>query len=124
MFTCEEDLLVNLIVLSPQTARKEFRYYIFNDWTWRCAYCDKKLDRFSATIDHIVPKFRGGHSVKSNMCCSCSSCNCSKGSLPLEEWYTQEKSFFSEERFVKLKEWMKHKSFYRKLSSSHPFKSI
>ena len=31
MFYCEEDLLANLIVLSPSNARKQFRIKIFED---------------------------------------------------------------------------------------------
>ena len=56
MFTCEQDLLKNLIVLSPKNARREFRQRIFEEWNWKCAYCDKHLTTNTATIDHIVPK--------------------------------------------------------------------
>ena len=79
MINCEQDLLVNLIELSPRNARRKFRQSIFESWEWKCAYCDKDLDEKSATIDHILPKFKGGHNVKSNMICSCSKCNRSKG---------------------------------------------
>ena len=75
MINCEQDLLVNLIELSPQNARRKFRQSIFESWEWKCAYCSKELDSNSATIDHIVPKYKGGHNVKSNMVCSCSKCN-------------------------------------------------
>ena len=75
MINCEQDLLVNLIELSPRNARRKFRQSIFESWEWKCAYCDKELDTKSATIDHIVPKYKGGHNVKSNMICSCSKCN-------------------------------------------------
>ena len=54
MFHCEQDLLVNLIVLSPKDARKKFRNYIFESWNWECAYCGKKLTPDTATIDHIL----------------------------------------------------------------------
>ena len=70
MINCEQDLLVNLIELSPRNARRKFRQSIFESWEWKCAYCDKELDTKSATIDHIVPKYKGGHNVKSNMCLS------------------------------------------------------
>ena len=71
MFYCEEDLLANLIVLSPNNARKQFRIKIFEEWQWGCAYCGKSLTDNTATIDHIIPKSKGGHNVKSNMCCCC-----------------------------------------------------
>ena len=91
---------------------------IFESWEWKCAYCDKELDTKSATIDHIVPKYKGGHNVKSNMICSCSKCNRSKGSVLLEDWYNPSNSCYSEERLVKIKHWIEDNSAPIKLVSS------
>ena len=118
MINCEQDLLVNLIELSPRNARRKFRQSIFESWEWKCAYCDKDLDTKSATIDHIVPKFKGGHNVKSNMVCSCSKCNRSKGSVLLEDWYNPSNSYYSEERLGKIKHWIEDNSAPIKLVSS------
>lgn len=118
MINCEQDLLVNLIELSPRNARRKFRQSIFESWEWKCAYCDKELDTKSATIDHIVPKYKGGHNVKSNMICSCSKCNRSKGSVLLEDWYNPSNSYYSEERLVKIKHWIEDNSAPIKLVSS------
>ena len=124
MYHCEQDLLAQLVVLSPKNARREFRTHIFEAWDWKCAYCDRELDNLTATIDHIIPKFKGGHNVKSNMCCCCSSCNKEKGSTYLEEWYTPEVDFYCKERFVKIKNWMEQKPSSIKLLSAdkvHPY---
>ena len=118
MINCEQDLLVNLIELSPRNARRKFRQSIFESWKWKCAYCDKELDTKSATIDHIVPKYKGGHNVKSNMVCSCSKCNRSKGSVLLEDWYNSSNSHYSEERLGKIKHWIEDNSAPIKLVSS------
>ena len=118
MINCEQDLLVNLIELSPRNARRKFRQSIFESWEWKCTYCDKDLDEKSATIDHIVPKFKGGHNVKSNMICSCSKCNRSKGSVLLEDWYNPSNSYYSEERLGKIKHWIEDNSAPIKLVSS------
>ena len=118
MINCEQDLLVNLIELSPRNARRKFRQSIFESWEWKCAYCDKELDTKSATVDHIVPKFKGGHNVKSNMICSCSKCNRSKGSVLLEDWYNSSNSHYSEERLGKIKHWIEDNSVPIKLVSS------
>ena len=118
MINCEQDLLVNLIELSPRNARRKFRQSIFESWEWKCAYCDKEVDIKSATIDHIVPKFKGGHNVKSNMVCSCSKCNRSKGSVLLEDWYNSSNSHYSEERLGKIKHWIEDNSAPIKLVSS------
>ena len=118
MINCEQDLLVNLIELSPRNARRKFRQSIFESWEWKCAYCNKELDTKSATIDHIVPKYKGGHNVKSNMVCSCSKCNRSKGSVLLEDWYNPSNSYYSEERLGKIKHWIEDNSAPIKLVSS------
>ena len=118
MINCEQDLLVNLIELSPRNARRKFRQSIFESWEWKCAYCDKELDSTSATIDHIVPKFKGGHNIKSNMICSCAKCNRSKGSVLLEDWYNPSNSYYSEERLGKIKHWIEDNSAPIKLVSS------
>ena len=118
MINCEQDLLLNLIELSPRNARRKFRQSIFESWEWRCAYCDKDLDEKSATIDHILPKFKGGHNVKSNMICSCSKCNRSKVSVLLEDWYNPSNSYYSEERLGKIKHWIEDNSAPIKLVSS------
>ena len=89
MIQCENDLLLNLIALTPKNARREFRQQIFKDWNWQCAYCSKQLNENTATIDHIVPKYKGGHNVRSNMCCCCSQCNRDKASTLIEDWYTE-----------------------------------
>ena len=118
MINCEQDLLVNLIELSPQNARRKFRQSIFESWEWKCAYCGKDLDIDSATIDHILPKFKGGHNVKSNMLCSCSKCNRSKGSSLLEEWYNTYNLDYTEERLGKINHWMEDNSVSIKVLST------
>ena len=118
MINCEQDLLVNLIELSPRNARRKFRQSIFESWEWKCAYCGKDLDIDSATIDHILPKFKGGHNVKSNMISCCAKCNRSKGSVLLEDWYNPSNSYYSEERLGKIKHWIEDNSAPIKLVSS------
>ena len=118
MYHCEQDLLAQLIALSPKNARRQFRDHIFEAWEWKCAYCDKQLDNLTATIDHIVPKFKGGHNVRANMCCCCSSCNKEKGTILLEDWYIQENSKFCKKRFDRLKSWMEQSSYSLPLVSN------
>lgn len=40
-----------------------------------CAYCNKQLSSKTATIDHILPKSRGGKNTFMNCVACCSSCN-------------------------------------------------
>ncbi|MGA0128667.1 MAG: HNH endonuclease [Burkholderiales bacterium] len=117
MFHCEQDLLANLVVLTPKLARRKFRQHIFEAWNWKCAYCDKELTENTATIDHILPKHKGGQNIRQNMACCCTNCNRSKASSLLNEFYTPQNRNYSEERLVKLKQWMEQKPCSIKLSS-------
>lgn len=44
---------------------------------FKCAYCGETRKRF--TIDHIIPKSRGGKSTFENCVASCLACNAKKG---------------------------------------------
>lgn len=120
MFHCEKDLLHNLIVLTPKLARKQFRRHIFEAWEWKCAYCDLQLDENTATIDHILPKHKGGQSVWSNLACSCSPCNREKASQLFHLWMNESHPNYSEERLAKLTQWTEQKTSSLKLSSTDP----
>ena len=109
MFHCENDLLVNLIVLTPKSARKKFRESIFEAWHWKCAYCEKQLCDRTATIDHIVPKHKGGHNTRNNLACCCTSCNKSKSSSLPFSWFKKGHPLYSEERESKIKKWLEQK---------------
>lgn len=51
-----------------------------------CGYCRKPLTDFSATIDHRLPKSRGGGSTIDNLVLACRKCNHSKGRRTAEEF--------------------------------------
>src|SRR5436190_23490334 len=51
--------------------------------SWTCQYCGSRKP--GLTVDHVVPRSRGGKSVWENIVASCASCNRRKGnSLPRE----------------------------------------
>ena len=68
----------------------------------RCAYCG---DDNQLTIDHIVPRAKGGPDFTKNVVCCCHSCNQDKGHEDWEEWFFNQK-FFSLERYHKIRKWM------------------
>jgi 5-methylcytosine-specific restriction endonuclease McrA len=47
-----------------------------------CAYCGKQSD---LTLDHVIPKSRGGKSHWENLVTACKRCNSEKGSYTPEE---------------------------------------
>lgn len=50
-----------------------------------CQYCGKKFERKALTLDHVVPKSRGGKSSWTNVVACCTMCNADKGNRLLEE---------------------------------------
>jgi len=49
-----------------------------------CQYCGTRVDGH-ATIDHIIPRSRGGRNTWENLVCCCTKCNTKKGdSTPKE----------------------------------------
>lgn len=67
----------------PRSVRRKIsRRVLFARDSWTCQYCGsgKRL-----TLDHVVPRSRGGESVWENVVTSCAPCNLRKGDrLPAE----------------------------------------
>jgi len=51
----------------------------------RCQYCGAKGTIFELTLDHIVPRARGGRSEPENLCAACKPCNQRKGDRTPDE---------------------------------------
>lgn len=85
-----------------------------NYFNYRCAYCSLKIE------DHYVI-FRGklvwsdfhrehvdhkGENDLSNCIPACKSCNCSKHTHGLEDWYNESNENYKEERLHKINQWI------------------
>jgi len=44
-----------------------------------CQYCDKRLKKSRFTLDHVIPKSKGGESSWENLVACCHKCNSLKG---------------------------------------------
>lgn len=51
---------------------------LFNRDHGMCQYCAKKLTKSTLTVDHVLPKSRGGKNTWENMVSCCRSCNVKK----------------------------------------------
>lgn len=51
----------------------------------RCQYCGKKSPTSELSLDHIIPRSRGGQSTWENVCCCCLKCNIRKGGRSPDE---------------------------------------
>jgi 5-methylcytosine-specific restriction endonuclease McrA len=52
---------------------------------YTCQYCGQQLPKAEATVDHVLPKSRGGVTAWENVVCACRACNLRKGSHTLVE---------------------------------------
>ena len=75
--------LVTYVRVPRAVQRKISRRALFARDGWRCVYCGSAHGRL--TLDHVVPRSRGGDSVWENVVTSCAPCNLRKGNRLLEE---------------------------------------
>ena len=75
--------LVTYIRVPRAVQRKISRRALFARDGWRCVYCGSAGGRL--TLDHVVPRSRGGDSVWENVVTSCAPCNLRKADRLLEE---------------------------------------
>jgi 5-methylcytosine-specific restriction endonuclease McrA len=75
--------LLNYVRVPRAIQRKISRRALFARDGWRCVYCGTASGRL--TLDHVMPRSRGGESVWENVVTSCAPCNLRKGNrLPHE----------------------------------------
>jgi 5-methylcytosine-specific restriction endonuclease McrA len=74
--------LVTYVRVPRAVKRKISRRALFARDGWRCQYCGSSG---KLTLDHVVPRSRGGDSVWENVVTSCAPCNLKKGNRLLEE---------------------------------------
>ncbi len=69
----------------PQRAVKFNRRNIYARDENRCQYCGRKFPTSELSLDHVVPRSRGGRSTWENLVCCCVECNAKKGGRLPEE---------------------------------------
>ena len=75
--------LLTYVRVPRSVRRKISRRALFARDGWRCQYCGTEGGKL--TLDHVVPRSRGGESVWENVVTSCAPCNLRKGSRTVEE---------------------------------------
>jgi 5-methylcytosine-specific restriction endonuclease McrA len=52
---------------------------------YTCQYCGEKPGQAALTVDHVIPRSRGGEHAWSNLATACKRCNQRKGNQTPEE---------------------------------------
>jgi 5-methylcytosine-specific restriction endonuclease McrA len=72
------------------------------EFDYSCAYCGfKPQNKLELETEHVIPIKQGGTHALGNLLPTCESCNDSKYTYAVEEWYRQQ-PFFSETRWRKI----------------------
>lgn len=90
-------------LVSKRVTKHRFRRAIIDVWDECCAYCGCRPDKI--TLDHVIPKVKGGATQWSNLIPACTSCNGSKGHSDAWDWY-QLQLFYCAARERKIKDWL------------------
>jgi len=69
----------------PRQRIKLNRRNIFARDEHRCQYCGKRFATSELSLDHVVPRSRGGEASWVNLVCACARCNKKKGGRTPEE---------------------------------------
>ncbi|WP_333428219.1 HNH endonuclease [Microcoleus sp. F4-D5] len=64
--------------MSPASRRNK-RRQLLQLYGNRCHWCNKSMQKSERTIEHLLPKSRGGSNALSNLRLACFSCNNSRG---------------------------------------------
>ena len=69
----------------PRSTVKFNRRNIFLRDEHRCQYCHRVFGTGQLSLDHVMPRSRGGKSTWENIVCACRKCNVRKGSRTPQE---------------------------------------
>ena len=74
---------IERFIRRPRTQRKLTRLEVFHRDHYTCQYCGKQIKQL--TLDHVIPRYRGGQHVWDNVVSACIPCNHRKaGKTPAE----------------------------------------
>ena len=86
--------------LCPKLRNRRWRKSLHEFTSNSCIYCGKN----SESIDHVLPRSRGGLSTTDNCVPACLSCNGSKTDNDAFEWYRKQR-FYDPRRSMAIKAW-------------------
>ncbi|MDP4096244.1 HNH endonuclease [Paenibacillus sp. P96] len=75
-------VVVNRSTIRRLYTNREFRRYIMMRDKYTCYFCGNYGD----TLDHLLPRAKGGHTTPVNCVCACNECNQSKADRDVDEF--------------------------------------
>jgi hypothetical protein len=75
-------VVVNRRTIRRIYSNKDFRAYVLTRDSYTCYFCGLYGD----TIDHLLPRAKGGHTTPDNCVCACNLCNQTKADQYVEEF--------------------------------------
>ena len=81
--TARTDIPRRTDIDAPKDYRTQ-KHLLYGEQEGRCAGCRSHFEFRNLTIDHIIPRSRGGTDHKSNLQLLCGHCNSVKGDRPME----------------------------------------
>lgn len=85
VFSIPRIILLKRYIKLPNRMYRPNRRNIFVRDNYTCAYCLSQPGVENLSIDHIIPKSRGGKETWANLITACKDCNCRKGDRTPEE---------------------------------------
>ncbi len=86
--------------LCPKLRNRRWRRSLHDYTNKSCIYCGCP----SESIDHVLPRSRGGISITKNCVPACLSCNGQKSNLDALDWYRKQR-FYDPRRAMAIKAW-------------------
>lgn len=80
-------VVVNRHTIRRIYSNKAFRRYILERDRYTCYFCGEPGD----TIDHLLPRAKGGHTTPANCVCACALCNQSKADQTLQDFIERDR---------------------------------
>ena len=83
LFSIPSVIRLSAMVKRPRSERKMTRFEIFSRDHYTCQYCGKVTHQL--TLDHVMPRHRGGEHTWENVVSACVTCNRHKAGRTPEE---------------------------------------
>jgi hypothetical protein len=90
------------VLVTKRLTKSSFRREIIDAWNGACAYCGCQPEK--VTLDHVIPKAKGGTTDRANLVPACAGCNVSKNHCDVWAWY-QAQPFFCAARAARIRQW-------------------